>query len=68
MLKFLSLLNFVFPFCLYFDRMRTLSSKMDKQYDLMRLIVQKMEIHSEADEQDEGEAPPGDDGQGMRMK
>ncbi|XP_072016502.1 transient receptor potential cation channel subfamily A member 1-like isoform X2 [Amphiura filiformis] len=49
-------------------RMRGLSSKLDKQYDLMRLIVQKMEIHSEADEQDEGEAPPGEDGHRMRLR
>ena len=28
---------------------------MDKQYDLLRLIVQKMEIVTEADDYDEGE-------------
>ncbi len=30
---------------------------MEKQHDLLRLIVQKMEIRSEADDQDEGEGP-----------
>ena len=33
----------------------------------MRLIVQKMEIHTEADEQDEGDAPQHTDG-GMRLR
>ena len=28
---------------------------MDKQYDLLKLIVQKMEIVTEADDYDEGE-------------
>lgn len=49
------------------SRLRTLSGQMDKQYGMLRLIVQKMEIHSEADEQDEGDAPSGDDG-AMRMR
>ena len=34
--------------------MKDLSSKMSKQYDLLRLIVQKMEIHTEDDFRDEG--------------
>ncbi|XP_072017056.1 transient receptor potential cation channel subfamily A member 1-like [Amphiura filiformis] len=50
------------------QRMKSLSSKLDKQHDLLRLIVQKMEINTEADEQDEGEAPPGGDNQGIRMR
>ena len=32
---------------------------MSKQYDLLRLIVQKMEIHSEADNMDEGASHDG---------
>ena len=36
------------------NRLHNISSHLDKQYDLLRLIVQKMEIHTEADEQDEG--------------
>ncbi len=32
-----------------------MSTQMDKQYDLLRLIVEKMEIRTEADEQDEGD-------------
>ena len=31
---------------------------MEKQYDLLRLVVQKMEIHTEADERDIS-GPPG---------
>ena len=34
-----------------------MQSTLDKQHELLRLIVQKMEIRSEADQQDEG-APP----------
>lgn len=37
--------------------MRELQTKVDQQYDLLRLIVQKMEIHEEADELDEGVKP-----------
>ena len=35
-------------------RMKELSSSMTKQYDLLRLIVQKMEIHTEDENRDEG--------------
>ncbi|XP_041484073.1 transient receptor potential cation channel subfamily A member 1-like isoform X1 [Lytechinus variegatus] len=35
-------------------RLKNMSMMMDKQYELMRLVVQKMEIRSEADEKDEG--------------
>ena len=31
-----------------------MQTTLDKQHELLRLIVQKMEIHSEADNQDEG--------------
>ena len=34
--------------------MKDLSSNMAKQYDLLRLIVQKMEIHTEDEYKDEG--------------
>ena len=34
--------------------MKDLSSNMSKQYELIRLIVQKMEIHTEDDNKDEG--------------
>ena len=34
--------------------MKDMSSLLEKQYDLLRLVVQKMEIRSEADERDEG--------------
>ena len=34
--------------------MKELSTNMSKQYDLLRLIVQKMEIHTEDENQDEG--------------
>nr|BAX76612.1 transient receptor potential cation channel subfamily A member 1 [Patiria pectinifera] len=40
-------------------RMKEITSQLDKQYDLLRLIVQKMEIRSEADDMDEGEHPSG---------
>ena len=36
-------------------RMKELSTNMTKQYDLLRLIVQKMEIHTEDDNRDEGD-------------
>ena len=32
-----------------------MSNNMTKQYDLLRLIVQKMEIHTEDDNRDEGD-------------
>ncbi|KAK3089349.1 hypothetical protein FSP39_002938 [Pinctada imbricata] len=35
-------------------RLKEISSNMEKQYELLRLIVQKMEIHTEADNRDEG--------------
>lgn len=35
--------------------MKEMQTQLDKQYDLLRLIVQKMEIVSEADQFDEGE-------------
>ncbi|XP_038056878.1 transient receptor potential cation channel subfamily A member 1-like isoform X2 [Patiria miniata] len=43
-------------------KLKSLSSQMDKQHDLLRLIVQKMEISTEADDQDEGISPPADCG------
>uniref|UniRef100_A0A914W205 Transient receptor potential cation channel subfamily A member 1 n=3 Tax=Plectus sambesii TaxID=2011161 RepID=A0A914W205_9BILA len=36
-------------------RLREVQTQLDKQYDLLRLIVQKMEIVSEVDQYDEGE-------------
>ena len=42
----------------YNYRMTSLSSQMEKQCDILRLIMQKMEISTEADDQDEGMAPP----------
>ena len=36
-------------------RLKEVQTQLDKQYDLMRLIVQKMDIVSEADQFDEGE-------------
>nr|XP_039270319.1 transient receptor potential cation channel subfamily A member 1-like isoform X1 [Styela clava] len=39
------------------DRLKEMQITMNKQHDLLRLIVQKMEIRSEADEQDEGAHP-----------
>uniref|UniRef100_A0A914UQL6 Ion transport domain-containing protein n=1 Tax=Plectus sambesii TaxID=2011161 RepID=A0A914UQL6_9BILA len=36
-------------------RLRDVQTQLDKQYDLLRLMVQKMEIVSEADQFDEGE-------------
>lgn len=35
-------------------RLKEMSGQMQKQYDLLRLIVQKMEIHTEDDNRDEG--------------
>jgi hypothetical protein len=35
--------------------MKQMSTNMQKQYELLRLIVQKMEIHTEADDVDESE-------------
>ena len=37
-----------------FLRMKTMQAMLDRQYQLTRLIVQKMEIVSEADQLDEG--------------
>ena len=37
------------------NRLQHISTNMDKQYDLLKLIVQKMEIVTEADDYDEGE-------------
>ena len=34
-------------------RLKNISSDLTKQYDLLRLIIQKMEIHTEADDVDE---------------
>ncbi len=34
-----------------------MSANIDKTYDLIRLVVQKMEIRTEADEQDDAEMP-----------
>ncbi|XP_072018043.1 transient receptor potential cation channel subfamily A member 1-like [Amphiura filiformis] len=39
------------------EKLKELTHQMEKQHDLLRLIVQKMEIRSEADDQDEGEGP-----------
>ncbi|KAK3607524.1 hypothetical protein CHS0354_025776 [Potamilus streckersoni] len=36
------------------QRMKELSTQMEKQHDLLRLIVQKMEIHTEEENRDEG--------------
>lgn len=36
------------------NRMKKINSNMEKQYDLLRLVVQKMEIHTEDDNRDEG--------------
>ncbi|XP_071835812.1 transient receptor potential cation channel subfamily A member 1-like isoform X3 [Apostichopus japonicus] len=45
-----------------FDKMRVrvkkIAAQQEKQYELLKLIVQKMEIQTEADEQDEGDANP----------
>ncbi|XP_022093376.1 transient receptor potential cation channel subfamily A member 1-like [Acanthaster planci] len=46
-------------------RMKEITSQLDKQYNLLRLIVQKMEIRSEADDMDEGEHPSGRRGSTM---
>lgn len=35
-------------------RIKGIQASLTKQHDLLRLIVQKMEIRSEADDQDEG--------------
>ena len=47
---FLRVRKSIFVFC----RIKKMQSTLDKQHDLLRLIVQKMEIRSEADNQDEG--------------
>ena len=41
-------------------RLKDLSASMDKQHELLRLVVQKMEIHSESDDHDVGvsSSPP----------
>ncbi|XP_022097081.1 transient receptor potential cation channel subfamily A member 1-like [Acanthaster planci] len=49
------------------NKIKSLSFQMDKQYDLLRLIVQKMEITTEADDQDEGTAPPTEHGSRLRI-
>ncbi|KAL4235703.1 Transient receptor putative cation channel subfamily A member 1 [Mactra antiquata] len=36
------------------NRLKDITSKMEKHYDLLRLIVQKMEIHTEEENRDEG--------------
>ncbi|XP_071478085.1 transient receptor potential cation channel subfamily A member 1-like [Diadema antillarum] len=38
-------------------RLKEVKEQLDRQYDLLRLIVQKMEIRSEAEDRDEGEGP-----------
>nr|XP_039270103.1 transient receptor potential cation channel subfamily A member 1-like [Styela clava] len=38
-------------------RMKDIQNSMQRQYDMLRLIVQKMEIRSEADDRDEGNNP-----------
>lgn len=40
--------------CSFLSRLKEMSGQMQKQYDLLRLIVQKMEIHTEDDNRDEG--------------
>ncbi|CAH1773894.1 unnamed protein product [Owenia fusiformis] len=37
-------------------RLKDVTSTLEKQYELLRLIVQKMEIHTEADYRDEGDS------------
>ena len=39
-------------------KVNQIAGELSKNYDLLRLIVQKMEIHTEADEMDEGGLPP----------
>ncbi len=41
---------------LFFFRMKNLSESVEKQHELLKLIIQKMEIHSEADDRDVGGA------------
>ena len=36
-------------------RLKELASSMEKQHELLRLVVQKMEIHSEAEQRDVGD-------------
>jgi len=38
-------------------RLKTIQSSLNKQHELLRLIVRKMEIRSEAEDQDEGTSP-----------
>ena len=40
---------------MFFYRMKQLACNLDKQYELIRLIVQKMEIQTEGDDADEGD-------------
>ena len=39
---------------MFCSRLKELSGNIEKQYELLRLIVQKMEIRTEADEKDVG--------------
>ena len=39
-------------------RVKQIAAQQERQYDLLKLIVKKMEIQTEADEQDEGDANP----------
>lgn len=41
------------PKSLFHLRMKEMSSMLEKQHDLLKLIIQKMEIASEADEYDD---------------
>lgn len=43
-------------FCVVCYRLKAISSNVDKVHDLLRLVVQKMEIKTEADDQDEAES------------
>ena len=36
-------------------RLKTIQAHLDRQYDLMRLVVQKMEIRTETDDQEEAD-------------
>lgn len=47
---------YIYVFYLY--RVKKIAAQQEKQYELLKLIVQKMEIQTEADEQDEGDANP----------
>ncbi|XP_041484438.1 transient receptor potential cation channel subfamily A member 1-like isoform X2 [Lytechinus variegatus] len=49
-------------------RLKEVKEQLDRQYDLLRLIVQKMEIRSEAEDRDEGEGPGGENGRSGQLE